>query len=81
MLDPAMAAEVLAGYCCGLSHATAELAVMGRGEEASTVEQRMQVRRAASRVRPICTVWQRCLWPRPVAPHPAMGASRRAAAE
>lgn len=81
MLDPAMAAEVLAGYCCGLSHATAELAVMGRGEEASTVEQRMQVRRAARCVQPICTAWKRCLWPRPMAPPPSKGASRRAVAE
>lgn len=81
MLDAPRATEVLAGYCCGLPHAMAELAVMGRGEEASTVEQSMQVRRAARCARPICTAWQGRLRARPVAPAPAMRASRRAAAE
>lgn len=43
MHDPAVAAEQLASYCCGLPHATAEVAVMARGEEPSTVEQTLQV--------------------------------------
>lgn len=43
MHDPAVAAEQLASYCCGLPQATAEVAVMARGEEPSTVEQTLQV--------------------------------------
>ncbi len=44
MADPAIAAEQLAGYCCGLPHLQTEVAVMGAGREASFVEQSMEVR-------------------------------------